>query len=84
MDIIGNQKFLDFVDDLEKLEDLQLDTFEVGKDKLRILTIMPLEDRRNSISECRCCTPILVRKKSLAEEIAALDVMEFQTDAACR
>ena len=35
VDIIGNQKFLDFVDDLEKLEDLKLDTFEVGKDKLR-------------------------------------------------
>ena len=41
VDIIGNQKFLDFVDDLEKLEELQFDTFEIGKDKLRILTIMP-------------------------------------------
>ena len=46
VDIIGNQAFLDFVDDLEKLEELKLDTFEVGKDKLRIVTIMPLEDRK--------------------------------------
>ena len=35
VDIIGNKKFLDFVDDLEKLEELKLDTFEVGKDKLQ-------------------------------------------------
>src|SRR5438876_1114594 len=29
VDIIGNQKFLDFVDDLEKFEYLKLDTFEL-------------------------------------------------------
>ncbi|HEY4491295.1 MAG TPA: DEAD/DEAH box helicase family protein, partial [Acidobacteriota bacterium] len=46
VDIIGNQAFLNFVDELEKLEDLKLDTFEVGKDKLKIVTIMPLEDRK--------------------------------------
>ena len=79
VDIIGNQKFLDFVDDLEKLEDLQLETFEVGKDKLRILTIMPLEERKAFDIGMPVLTPILVRKKSLAEEIASLDVMKFQT-----
>src|SRR6266436_1036940 len=79
VDIIGNQKFLDFVDDLEKLEDLQLETFEVGKDKLRILTIMPLEERKAFDIGMPVLTPILVRKKSLAEEIASLDVMQFQT-----
>jgi len=46
VDIIGNQKFLDFVDDLEKLEDLKLDTFELGKDKLRIATILPIDSRK--------------------------------------
>ena len=35
VDIIGNRAFLDFVDELEKLEELKLDTFEIGKDKLR-------------------------------------------------
>ena len=79
VDIIGNQKFLDFVDDLEKLEDLQLDTFEIGKDKLRILTIMPLEERKEFDIGMPVLTPILVRKKSLADEIATLDVMTFQT-----
>ena len=53
VDIIGNRKFLDFVDEFEKLEELKLDTFELGKDKLRIITILPLEDRKNSISGFR-------------------------------
>jgi type III restriction enzyme len=79
VDIIGNQKFLDFVDDLEKLEELQLETFEIGKDKLRILTIMPLEERKAFDIGMPVLTPTLVRKKSLADEIASLDVMKFQT-----
>jgi type III restriction enzyme len=79
VDIIGNQKFLDFVDDLEKLEDLKLDTFEVGKDKLRIVTILPLSNRKEYDIGLPVLSPILVRKKTLAEEIASLDVMSFQT-----
>ncbi|HEY4052343.1 MAG TPA: DEAD/DEAH box helicase family protein [Terriglobales bacterium] len=79
VDIIGNKKFLDFVDDLEKLEDLKLDTFEVGKDKLRIITILPLEDRKEFDIGLPVLTPSLVRKKSLAEEIAGLEVMNFQS-----
>ena len=72
VDIIGNNAFLDFVDDLEKLEELKLDTFELGKDKLRIVTILPLEDRKEFDIGLPVLTPSLVRKKSLAEEIAGL------------
>jgi type III restriction enzyme len=79
VDIIGNKKFLDFVDDLEKLEELTLDTFEVGKDKLHIVTIIPIEDRKEYDIGLPVLSPTLVRKKSLAEEIAGLDVMSFQT-----
>lgn len=79
VDIIGNKKFLEFVDDLEKLEEIKLDTFEIGKDKLRIITILPLEDRKQFDIGLPVLTPILVRKKSLAEEIAGLDVMNFQS-----
>jgi type III restriction enzyme len=77
VDIIGNKKFLDFVDDLEKLEELKLDTFELGKDKLRIITILPLDDRKEFDIGLPVLTPSLVRKKSLAEEIAALEVTKF-------
>ncbi len=79
VDVIGNQKFLEFVDDLEKLEELKLETFELGKDKLRILTIMPLEERKEFDIGLPLLTPVLVRKKSLADEIASLNVMAFQT-----
>jgi type III restriction enzyme len=79
VDIIGNKTFLNFVDDLEKLEELKLDTFELGKDKLRIITIMPLEDRKEFDIGLPVLTPSLVRKKSLAEEIAGLEVQAFNS-----
>src|SRR6266404_6701900 len=81
VDIIGNKAFLDFVDDLEKLEELKLETFELGKDKLRIVTILPLEEGKEFDIGLPQLTPSLVRKKSLAEEIAALEVLSFQTIA---
>jgi type III restriction enzyme len=79
VDIIGNQKFLDFVDDLEKLEDLKLDTFEVGKDKVGIVTILSLDNRKEYDIGLPVLSPTLVRKKTLADEIASLDITSFQT-----
>ncbi len=77
VDIIGNKAFLDFVEDLEKLEELQLETFEVGKDKLHIVTIAPQADRAEYDIGLPLLTPALVRRKSLAEQIATLDVHGF-------
>jgi len=78
VDIIGNKAFLEFVDDLEKLEDLTVETFEIGKDKLRILSIAPVEEKKEFDIALPQLTPSLVRKKSLAEEIAAIDVTQFE------
>lgn len=78
VDVIGNQAFLSFVEDLELLEDLKLETFEIGKDKLQILAIMPLEEKEGADIGIPELTPSLVRKKSLAEEIASLDVMSLR------
>ncbi|NUO79517.1 hypothetical protein HUU05_05525 [candidate division KSB1 bacterium] len=77
VDIIGNKAFLEFVDDLEKLEDLTLDTFEIGKEKPRILSIMPMEEKKEFDIALPQLEPVLVRKKSLSEEITGLDVMQF-------
>jgi len=74
LDVIGNQAFLSFVEDLEKLEDLHLETFEVGKDKLQIVTIGPEDHRAAYDIGLPVLTPTLLRKKSLSEEIAALGV----------
>jgi type III restriction enzyme len=79
VDIIGNKVFIDFVEDLEKLEELKLDTFELGKDKLRIITILPLTERSEFDIGLPVLTPSLLRKKSLAEEIESLDVMQLKT-----
>src|SRR5438552_5002406 len=77
VDIIGNKAFLDFVEDLEKLEEIKLDTFQIGKDKLTIITIFPEQERAPFDIGLPLLTPTLIRKKSLAEEIAGLDVEGF-------
>lgn len=77
VDIIGNKAFMEFVEDLEKLEDLKFDTFQIGKDKLKILTVQPVEEKKDFDISIPDISPILGRKKSLAEEIGDIDVMKF-------
>jgi len=77
VDIIGNRKFLEFIDDLEKSEGLKFGTFEVGKDKLRIVTIEPVPAKVALDISLPDLTPLLVRKKTLRDEIDALDVNMF-------
>ncbi len=79
VDIIGNKDFISFVEDLEKLEEIQLDTFEIGKDKLKITAIAPqLPEKAAFDLSIPRLSPILVRKKTPVEEIASLDVMSFK------
>jgi len=79
VDVIGNKAFLSFVDDLEKLEDLTLDTFEVGKDKLHIQTIAPQQEKIARDIALPTLSPLLIRKRTLAQEIATLDVQALRT-----
>ncbi len=79
VDVIGNNTFIEFVEDLEKLEDIKLDTFEVGKDKLQITRITPLPSEKGEYDiGLPVLTPALMRKQTLAEEIAAIDVDSFK------
>jgi type III restriction enzyme len=78
VDVIGNRAFLAFVEDLEKLEGLTFETYEIGKDKLRIDVIMPVDEKKAVDIAIPELTPTLVRKTSLADEIAAIDVMQFR------
>lgn len=77
VDVIGNKAFIDFVEQLEREEELELETFEVGKDKLVIQTIAPDAEKIEKDIGLPKLTPVLARKKTLAEEIAALDVLSF-------
>ncbi len=45
VDVIGNKTFIDFVEQLEREEDIQLETFKLG-DKVSIVTIAPDPKKR--------------------------------------
>lgn len=77
VDIIGNKAFLEFVEDLEKLEEIRLETFELGKDKLEILAIQPVAEKASYDIAFPVLSPALVRKTNLADEIARLDVSDL-------
>ena len=78
VDVIGNKKFIEFVEQLEKEEDIELGTFKIGQDKVSIVTIAPDPTKMDKDITLPILSPVLARKKTLAEEIASLDVMAFQ------
>jgi len=76
VDVIGNKAFIEFVEQLEREEDIQLETFNI-KEKVKIITIAPDPKKKDKDIAIPVLSPILTRKKSLAEEIAGLDVQTF-------
>lgn len=78
VDVIGNPGFIKFVEELEKDEDLALDTFDL-KDPVVITTIAPDPAKFDRDIAIPRLSPILARKKTLAEEIAAIDVKTFKS-----
>ena len=78
VDVIGNPGFIKFVEELERDEDLALYTFDI-KDPVVITTIAPDLAKLDRDIAIPKLSPILARKKTLAEEIAAIDVKAFKT-----
>jgi hypothetical protein len=81
VDIIGNGKFLEFVEDLEREEDIQFDKFEIGKDKVTIQQIVPDLSKLAFDIEVPQLSPALERKTSLELEILALEPRTFKCQA---
>jgi type III restriction enzyme len=79
VDVIGNDKFIEFIEELEHEEQMQLDTFEIGKDRVQIVTIHPDPKKKEADIALPVLSPILTRKKSLTEEIGTLDVMTLES-----
>jgi len=77
VDVIGNNAFIEFVEQLEKDEEMQLETFNIGVDKLVIVTIAPDPDKIDKDISLPVLSPILARKKTLAEEISGLDIIKM-------
>ena len=78
VDVIGNKAFIEFVEQLEREEDIQLKTFELGKDKVVIVTIAPDPNKIDKDIMVPVLSAILTRKKSLSEEIESLDIGKFK------
>lgn len=78
VDIIGNKGFIEFVERLEKDEQVQFDTWKVGEDKLTITLIQPEAERADYDITMPSLSPILARKSNIADDIEAIDVMKFR------
>ena len=76
VDVIGNKTFIEFVEQLEREEDIELETFNLD-DKVSIVAIAPDAGKADKDVAIPILSPILTRKTSLAEEIAKLDVSAF-------
>ncbi len=79
VDVIGNKAFIEFVEELEKEEEMAFDTFELGKDRLVIETIFPDPDKAALDIVIPQLSALLERKRSLTEDIAAIDVGRIRT-----
>lgn len=74
VDIIGNKGFINFVEQLEKEEGFELDTWQVGKEKLVITVIEPDPAKADYDIALPVLSPILRRLNDLQDEIDAIDV----------
>jgi type III restriction enzyme len=78
VDVIGNKHFIQFLDDLEQLEDIKFESYRIGKDKLKIVTIVPVLPEKAAMDiGLPEITPLLMRKKNISEEIQNIDVQSF-------
>lgn len=81
VDILGNPGFLKFIEQLEKEEDLALDTFDPNQ-TVTIVTVFPdTETKAKKDILIPELSPALARKRTLADEIASVDVMAFKVPA---
>jgi len=79
VDVIGNKAFIQFVEQLERDEDMEFETVDLDKDRVVIETIFPDPEKTAYDIAMPILSPILTRKRTLREEIEALDVSKFKT-----
>ncbi|MEX2162534.1 MAG: DEAD/DEAH box helicase family protein [Anaerolineales bacterium] len=78
LDVIGNNAFIKFVEDLEKIEGLEFETVDLDKSPVVIESIFPDPEKMDKDIVLPIIAPILTRKKSLKEEIDSIDVSKFK------
>ena len=80
VDIIGTDKFMEFVADLEKEEEIALPTEDVERVPIVIVTILPDTNKLDMDIAIPNISPIYQRKTDSRDEIANLDVNAIQID----
>ncbi|HNT74667.1 MAG TPA: DEAD/DEAH box helicase family protein [Anaerolineae bacterium] len=79
VDVIGNEAFIEFVEQLERDEEMAFETFDLDKDHVVIETIFPDPAKIAYDITLPVLSPHLARKRTMTEEIAALNVAAFKT-----
>jgi len=79
VDVIGNKAFIEFVEQLERDEDLEFETVDLDRDRVVIERIFPDPEKASMDITIPILSPALARKRTLREEIEALDVSRFRT-----
>lgn len=74
VDVIGTPKFIELVEQLDRDEKLDLGTVDLDKDPVVVVRIEPDPAKMDKDIAVPVLSPVLSRKRTLAEEIAALDV----------
>lgn len=84
VDIIGNDKFMQVVEDLEREEGIKLETFDYGKRRTR-LDIPTIQVEAERIAEYDIAIPILTprieRKKEVRQIVEELALEKYQLSA---
>ena len=80
VDIIGTDKFMEFVSDLEKIEGIAVDTEDIERDPIVIVSIYPDPDKLDMDIAIPNVSPIYERRTDMRAEIAKLDVNAVRVD----
>jgi type III restriction enzyme len=79
VDVIGNRAFIEFVEQLERDEEIEFETADLGVDRVVIEKIFPDPAKLAHDIGIPTLSPALARKRTLKEEIEGLDVSRFKT-----
>ena len=80
VDIIGTDKFIEFVAELEKLEDIALPVEDPDRQPITIVAIHPDPAKGAMDIAIPSVSPIYERKTDTRQEIAALDIDALEVD----
>lgn len=79
VDVIGNKAFIEFVEQLEKDEEIEFETVDLDVDRI-VIEKIHFDPEKLAQDICvPVLSPALARKRTLKEEIEGLDVSRFKT-----